>query len=171
MINEIIEKISEIFVSKEQNNYFDLQSTIFIIFNNEIQQLENLKNTVLTNKEYFGISQFYLNKYSNKNIKNNEYLMNVHTFLISKKYTQYELENISNIELIKECLKFSNYPEHTNFKLVKFFKDYEEILNLFSLENMKSFKNYCKDYQNKEVLANYIDTFVINNKNILDILK
>lgn len=171
MINEIIEKISEIFISKDQNVYFDLQSNIHIILNNEIQQLEHLKSNVLLNKNYLSIGQFYFNKYSNKKIDNNDNLKKIHMFLKINNYTEEELKNFSNINLIKACLQFSNYPETTNFKLFKFFKDYEEIVNLFSLENMESFKIYCNQHKNREILADYIDSFILNNKNILSLLK
>lgn len=171
MINEIIEKISEIFISKKDSNYFDLESNIHNIISNEIQQLESLKNIVLSNKNYLSIGQFYFNKYSNKNITNNDNLNKIHLFLLSQNYTEYVLENISNINLVKECLKYSNYDENTNLRIFKFFKDYQEIVNLFSFENMEQFKMYCNNHKNKDILADYIDSFILNNKNILSLLK
>jgi len=171
MINEIIEKISEIFISKKDSNYFDLEYNIHNIISNEIQQLESLKNSVLSNKNYLSIGQFYFNKYSNKNITNNDNLNKIHLFLLSQNYTEYVLENISNINLVKECLKYSNYNENTNLRIFKFFKDYQEIVNLFSLENMEQFKMYCNNHKNKDILADYIDSFLLNNKNILSLLK
>lgn len=171
MINEIIEKISEIFISKKDSNYFDLESNIHNIISNEIQQLESLKNIVLSNKNYLSIGQFYFNKYSNKNITNNDNLNKIHLFLLSQNYTEYVLENISNINLVKECLKYSNYDDNINLRIFKFFKDYQEIVNLFSLENMEQFKMYCNNHKNKDILADYIDSFLLNNKNILSLLK
>ncbi len=171
MINEIIEKISEIFISKKETQYFDLEVNIHNIFSNEITQLELLKNNVLSNKNYLSISQFYFNKYSNKNVSNNDNLKQIEIFLLSQDYTDYVLENISNINIVKEALKYSNYDENTNLRIFKFFKDYQEIVNLFSLENMEYFKLYCQDNKNREVLANYIDSFIVNHKNILSLLK